>query len=69
MKNLSLTMLLILSCTTAWAADVDKGLAAYRAGDFAAALAEWKPLAKQGDADAQGLLGIMYRGLRCNRRR
>ena len=30
-------------------------------GDYATALKEWKPLAEQGDADAQYLLGLMYR--------
>jgi hypothetical protein len=76
MKNLSLATLLILSCVNAWAADFDKGSAAYEAGDFATALAEWKPLAEQGSALkflgwyrhsdkvgvalAQNSLGIMY---------
>ena len=50
MKNLTLAALLILSCVTAWAADFDKGSAAYETGDFATALAEWKPLAEQGSA-------------------
>ena len=60
MKKLNLATLLIFSCSTAWAADFDKGLAAARAGDFATALAEWKPLAEQGDAVAQFYLGVMY---------
>ena len=53
MKKLTLALLLIVSCATAWAADFDKGLAAYDAGDFATALAEFKPLAEQGYAAAQ----------------
>ena len=53
MKNLTLATLLIFSCSTAWAADSDKGLAAARAGDYATALADWKPLAEQGYAAAQ----------------
>ena len=60
MKKLTLATLLIFSCSTAWAADFAKGLAAYQAGDFATALAEWKPLAEQGDASAQSNLGLMY---------
>ena len=60
MKKLTLATLLILSCTTAWAADFDKGVAAYKAGDFATALAEWRPLAEQGYAKAQSNLGLMY---------
>ena len=29
-------------------------------GDYQAALREWRPLAEQGDADAQARLGLMY---------
>jgi len=60
MKKLTLALLLIFSCATAWAADFDKGLAAYKAGDFATALAEFKPLAEQGDAELQFILSQMY---------
>lgn len=56
MKKLTLATLLIFSCATAWAADLDKGFAAYNAGDFATALAEFKPLAEQGDGAAQFIL-------------
>ena len=42
-------------------ADFQKGLDATKRGDYATALREWKPLAKQGDADAQVNLGAMYR--------
>ena len=38
----------------------DKGLDAYNKGDFATALKEWKPLAKQGFTKAQSHLGVMY---------
>ena len=37
MKKLTIATPLIFSCSTAWAADFDKGLAAYEAGDFATA--------------------------------
>ncbi len=37
----------------AWGQDFDAGLAAYERGEYAVALEEWKPLAEQGDADAQ----------------
>ena len=43
----------------AWA-DFDDGVAAYEAGDYATALKEWRPLAEQGDAEAQFNLGKMY---------
>ena len=39
--------------SAAWSADWGKGLTAYDSGDYATALREWTPLAKQGDADAQ----------------
>jgi len=60
MKKLTLATLLIISCATAWAADYGKGLTAYKAGDFAAALTEWKPLAAQGEAEVQYNLGVLY---------
>ena len=43
----------------AWAG-FDEGVAAYDRGDYATALREWRPLAKQGNANAQYNLGIMY---------
>ena len=42
-------MLLIISCSAAWAADLEKGLVAYKAVDYATELAEWKPLAEQNN--------------------
>ena len=42
------------------AADFQAGVAAYKKGDYAAALREWTPLAEQGDANAQNNLGVMY---------
>ena len=42
------------------AQDFNKGAAAYQSGDYAAALQEWRPLAEQGNAEAQGILGAMY---------
>tara|TARA_B100000700_G_scaffold210911_1_gene231797 strand:+ start:1051 stop:1401 length:351 start_codon:yes stop_codon:yes gene_type:complete len=41
-------------------ADYQKGLAAYKSGDFATTLREWTPLAEQGDARAQFNIGTMY---------
>ncbi len=43
----------------AWAG-WDEGLAAYQRGDYATALREIRPLAEQGDAQAQYYLGSMY---------
>ena len=44
----------------ATAADFDKGMTAYRSGDYQAALAEWRPLAESEHAAAQNNLGGMY---------
>jgi uncharacterized protein len=41
-------------------AGYDEGVAAYERGDYATAIKEWRPLAEQGDADAQFLVGNMY---------
>lgn len=52
-----------LPCFTgsAPAQDYNIGLAAYARGDFEAAIAEWLPLAKLGEPNAQYKLGKMYR--------
>ncbi len=42
------------------AADFQAGLEAYKRGDYATALIEFRPLAEQGMADAQFALGFMY---------
>ena len=63
MKNLLILPVLLLTLlvgTPASSADWKKGAAAYQSSDFATALREWTPLAKQGNADAQFNLGLMY---------
>ena len=40
--------------------DFMAGVVAYERGDYATALTEFRPLAQQGDADAQFYLGQMY---------
>ena len=52
-------LLIILIGTPAFA-DFQKGLDAANRGDFATALKEWKPLAEQGNVEAQLNLGSMY---------
>lgn len=42
-------------------ADFEDGKRAAIEGDYATAYQEWRPLAEQGHADAQFLLGLMYR--------
>ncbi len=51
---------LLLIANSSVAADYDKGFNAYSEGDFATALAEWQPLAEQGDANGQFGLGLLY---------
>lgn len=51
---------LMLTPAPVAAQDFDAGLEAARKGDFATALREWRPLAEQGDMDAQHSLGLMY---------
>lgn len=58
---LCLTLAVLLgSAGMSWSADWNKGLTAYRSGDYATALREWTPLAKQGYAFVQHNLGWMY---------
>ena len=54
---------LIALAPAAASADLVDGLAAYDQGNYQAALAEWTPLAEDGDATAQALLGLLYRGV------
>lgn len=42
-------------------ADVKSGVDAWQAGNFTAAIKEWRPLAEKGDADAQFNLGQAYK--------
>ena len=50
----------MFGAVSAQAQDFAKGFAAYQTGDFATALKEWRPLAEQGNANAQSNLGLMY---------
>ncbi len=60
LTSLSMAGALALSAPAALAQDLDEGLAAFQAADYQAALAEFRPLAEQGDANAQLVLGLMY---------
>ncbi len=53
-------VLLVFLATPAWAG-LDEGITAYKRGDYAMAVREWRPLAEQGDAAAQSYLGNLYR--------
>ena len=52
--------LLLLVASSSVVADFAAGLEAYLRGDYATALREFRPLAEQGDAEAQTVLGLMY---------
>lgn len=50
----------VLAASPAWA-DVKAGVDAWSAGDYASAIAQWRPLAERGDADAQFNLAQAYK--------
>ena len=52
--------ILLLIASNGIAAHYEKGFNAYSEGDYATALAEWRPLAEQGDANGQFGLGLLY---------
>ena len=57
----TITLVLSIGCLVvpAWA-NIEAGVDAYNRGDYATALREWRPLAEQGDTDAQFNLGLLY---------
>jgi uncharacterized protein len=59
MKRIIAAPILLTMATPAWAG-WDEGLAAWKRGDYATALREFRPLAEQGFAEAQHSLGRMY---------
>jgi TPR repeat protein len=64
LRAAALSIVVAVSGSMAAAQDFDKGMSAYRAGDYATALNKWRPLAEQGDADAQmGIGSIYYQGV------
>jgi uncharacterized protein len=56
-----LAVVLWTMCLTlpSWA-DFKAGMDAYTRADYATALREWRPLAEQGDANAQYYIGVLY---------
>ena len=63
MRKLLASLFLIITLGTAhgaYAGPFEVGVAAWRRGDYATALSMWRPLAAQGDAQAQNNLGVMY---------
>jgi TPR repeat protein len=57
--TIALVLSMVCLAAPAWA-DFKVGEKAYQRGDFATALREWQPLAKQGQAIAQYHLGLLY---------
>lgn len=60
MRRLFLVVAFVLGLAAPAWADFEGGKEALESGDYATALKEWRPLAEQGDADAQYNLGLMY---------
>ena len=58
---LILTLVWLGFISNAFSADYQKGLKAALSGDFVTALKEWRPLAEQGNANAQSGLGYLYK--------
>ena len=56
-----IALVLSICCLTTpvWA-DFETGMDAYQRGNYATALSEWRPLADEGDAQAQLHLGLLY---------
>ena len=61
-RKLLLGAAALLACTAPVSAqDVQSGIAAWQAGDYNAAVQQWRPLADAGNADAQFNLAQAYR--------
>ena len=60
MRIRNCVLVLALSVPLPSLAGYDEGIAAYRLGDYSTALSELRPLADQGNADAQWTVGLMY---------
>ncbi len=60
LRRLALAGVFAAALSTPALADFEAGWGAYQQGDFATALAVWRPLAEAGDARAQFNLGVMF---------
>ena len=54
-----LVLSIVFLTAPTWA-DFETGMDAYERGNYATALSEWRPLAENGDAQAQLHLGMLY---------
>ncbi len=57
--SIGVTLIIFSVAAPAWA-DYQAGVDAYQSGDFKTAMAEWLPLAEEGDATAQNSVGALY---------
>jgi TPR repeat protein len=60
LRTLLIAAMLVLVLGVATASPLEDALAAFGRKDYAAALEDFRPLAAQGDADAQFFLGLIY---------
>ena len=65
MINLKVSVVLVLTfmffhTTEGMSADIRKGTAAYKRGDYTTAVREWEPFARKGNAQLQNIMGTMY---------
>ena len=60
MRTVLLTAVFVAFAVPVLAQDFNKGVEAYRTGDYVTAMNEWRPLAEQGNMVAQYALGVMY---------
>ena len=60
--RIALVLAGLLGVATPGQADYLVGMMAFARGDYRAALAEWRPLAERGQAEAQFNLGVLYDG-------
>lgn len=56
----TLSALLLMLASPAFAGPMDDGIAAHERHDFTSALASWQPLADAGNAEAQDRIGLLY---------
>lgn len=60
MRRLLVLLTILVGFSFPALADFQEGIAAFKRGDYAAALHEFRPLAEAGDAPSQTNLGLMY---------
>jgi|LWDU01.1.fsa_nt_gi TPR repeat protein len=60
LNKLITIVVLIFSVSVSSFANFNDGFAAYQKGDYKTALNKWRPLAEQGKASAQFIIGVMY---------